>query len=269
VGGFSLGLERSDPAFHTVAFCEREAYPQAVLKKNWPEIPIYDDVRTIPTDRLGRIDIVTGGFPCQPWSVAGKKEGHLDTQDRDLWPEMAALIKKLQPKWVIGENVQGFVNEPMGLARSLSDLESIGYQSTYWILPAASVGALHRRNRVFILAHTGHGRRRNAGFAERGEDPQRERSTNTSSFSRSSKQPSFVADTDHSGRGEQRREKPVRKEQSAIERSSRWEPEPRVGRVADGVPNRVDRLKALGNAVVPQIVEQIGRAIIEAEYGGQ
>ena len=264
IGGFSLGLHRTG-GFETVAFVERDDYAQKVLAKNFPDVPIFDDVRTFDADGLGRIDVITGGFPCQPWSVAGKREGHLDTQDRDLWPKMASIIEELQPKWVIGENVQGFVNEPMGLARTLADLESIGYQSTYWILPAAGVGAPHRRNRVFILAHTRHGRRGNIRVTEKRQDPQKERSTDTDSVSGSSKQPSFVADTDNSGRGKQRGEKPVRKEQSAIERSCRWLSEPRVGRVAHGIPNRVDRLKGLGNAVVPQIVTMIGYAILEAK----
>jgi|TARA_R110000796_G_C14449336_1_gene423261 DNA (cytosine-5)-methyltransferase 1 len=264
IGGFSLGLHRTG-GFETVAFVERDDYAQKVLAKNFPDVPIFDDVRTFDADGLGRIDVITGGFPCQPWSVAGKREGHLDTQDRDLWPKMASIIEELQPKWVIGENVQGFVNKPMGLARTLADLESIGYQSTYWILPAAGVGAPHRRNRVFILAHTRHGRRGNIRVTEKRQDPQKERSTDTDSVSGSSKQPSFVADTDNSGRGKQRGEKPVRKEQSAIERSCRWLSEPRVGRVAHGIPNRVDRLKGLGNAVVPQIVTMIGYAILEAK----
>jgi DNA (cytosine-5)-methyltransferase 1 len=150
IGGFSLGLERAGP-FRTVAFCEQEPFPQAVLRKHWPGVPIYDDVRTIPTDELGRIDLVCGGFPCQPWSVAGQRQGTED--DRDLWPTMAALVEELRPKWVIGENVRGFVNEEMGLQRSLSDLESIGYQAVPFIIPACAVDAPHRRDRVWIIAH--------------------------------------------------------------------------------------------------------------------
>ena len=119
IGGFSLGLERAGP-FRTVAFCEQDTYAQRVLKKHWPEVPIYDDVRTIDTDGLGRIDLICGGFPCQPWSVAGQQRGAED--DRDLWPSMVALIEDLRPQWVIGENVRGFINQPMGLQRSLSDL---------------------------------------------------------------------------------------------------------------------------------------------------
>ena len=112
---------------------------------------IYEDVRTINEKELGKIDIITGGFPCQPWSLAGSRKGADD--DRDLWPEMVAIIENLQPKWVIGENVRGFVNEPLGLQRTLSDLESIGYQAIPHIIPASGVGAFHRRERVWIIAN--------------------------------------------------------------------------------------------------------------------
>ncbi len=150
IGGFSLGLEAAGP-FRTVAFCEREPFCQAVLRKHWPDTPIYDDVRTIDTDGLGRIDLICGGFPCQPWSVAGKQRGAAD--DRDLWPVMASLIKDIRPRWVIGENVRGFINEPLGLQRSLSDLESIGYSAVPFVIPACAVDAPHRRDRVWIVAH--------------------------------------------------------------------------------------------------------------------
>ena len=264
IGGFSLGLHRTG-GFETVAFVERDDYAQKVLAKNFPDVPIFDDVRTFDADGLGRIDVITGGFPCQPWSVAGKREGHLDTQDRDLWPKMASIIEELQPKWVIGENVQGFVNEPMGLARTLADLESIGYQSTYWILPAAGVGAPHRRNRVFILAHTRHGRRGDIRVTEKGQYPQRERSTNTDSVSGSSKQPSSVADTDSTLSEGNERAKRSEQERANNSQLSRWATEPDICRVAHGIPRRVDRLRCLGNAIVPQIATQIGNAILKAE----
>ena len=264
IGGFSLGLHRTG-GFETVAFVERDDYAQKVLAKNFPDVPIFDDVRTFDADGLGRIDVITGGFPCQPWSVAGKREGHLDTQDRDLWPKMASIIEELQPKWVIGENVQGFVNEPMGLARTLADLESIGYQSTYWILPAAGVGAPHRRNRVFILAHTRHGRRGDIRVTEKGQYPQRERSTNTDSVSGSSKQPLLVAHTDSTLSEGNERAKRSEQERANNSQLSRWATEPDICRVAHGIPRRVDRLRCLGNAIVPQIATQIGNAILEAE----
>ena len=152
IGGFALGLEWAG-GFETVAFCDNEPFAQELLKKRWPNVPIYNDVRTINEKELGRIDIITGGFPCQPWSLAGSRKGAED--DRDLWPEMVSLIEKLQPKWVIGENVRGFVNEPLGLQRTLSDLESIGRKTIPFIIPAASVGAFHRRERVWIVSSLG------------------------------------------------------------------------------------------------------------------
>jgi len=150
IGGFALGLSWVG-GFETVAFCDNEPFAQEILKKRWPNVPIYEDVRTINEKELGKIDIITGGFPCQPWSLAGSRKGADD--DRDLWPEMVAIIENLQPKWVIGENVRGFVNEPLGLQRTLSDLESIGYQAIPYIIPASGVGAFHRRERVWIIAN--------------------------------------------------------------------------------------------------------------------
>ena len=150
IGGFALGLSWVG-GFETVAFCDNEPFAQEILKKRWPNVPIYEDVRTINEKELGKIDIITGGFPCQPWSLAGARKGADD--DRDLWPEMVAIIENLQPKWVIGENVRGFVNEPLGLQRTLSDLESIGYQAIPYIIPASGVGAFHRRERVWIIAN--------------------------------------------------------------------------------------------------------------------
>ena len=150
IGGFALGLSWAG-GFETVAFCDNEPFAQEILKKRWPNVPIYEDVRTINEKELGKIDIITGGFPCQPWSLAGARKGADD--DRDLWPEMVAIIENLQPKWVIGENVRGFINEPLGLQRTLSDLESIGYQAIPYIIPASGVGAFHRRARVGIIAY--------------------------------------------------------------------------------------------------------------------
>jgi DNA (cytosine-5)-methyltransferase 1 len=249
IGGFSLGLERAG-SFRTVAFCEREPFCQAVLKKHWPEVPIYDDVKTIPTNRLGRIDLICGGFPCQPWSVAGQQRGAED--DRDLWPVMASLIKKLQPKWVIGENVRGFINEPLGLKRSLSDLEGLGYQAVPFIIPACAVNAKHRRDRVWIIA-------RAVGYSkgEFGDVFEDERSVkNPKKVGREKAIKPRGASSSRDKRFARRIERPD---------GQNWLPEPNVGRVAHGVPRRVDRLKALGNAVVPQVVEQIGRAILGRE----
>lgn len=245
IGGFSLGLESAGP-FRTVAFCEREPYCQAVLRKHWPDTPIFDDVHTIATDELGRIDIIVGGFPCQPWSQAGEQRGATD--DRDLWPEMARLVAELQPKWVIGENVRGFVSQSMGLKRSLSDLERLGYQAAPFVIPACAVDAPHRRDRVWIIAHANVDGEPDGTVNEVPRSGQLVGDTNRS---------------DCSGFNVSRF-----KGQARLAFRSRWAVEPDVCRVAYGVSNRVDRLKALGNAVVPQVVAQIGKAILAAEYAG-
>src|SRR5690606_22214474 len=156
IGGMSLAADWA--GIETVAFCEIESYCQKVLRKHWPHIPIYTDVRELTRERLekdgvigdGRaIDIVCGGYPCQPFSVAGKRGGAED--DRHLWPEMFRLIEELRPAWVVGENVAGHVS--LGLDDVLSDLENAGYQARAFVIPAAAVGAPHRRDRVFVVAH--------------------------------------------------------------------------------------------------------------------
>ena len=248
--------------FETIAFCEQDKFCQQVLRKHWPDVPIHDDIRAFPTDGFGEIDLVCGGFPCQPWSDAGKKLGTED--DRDLWPEMARVIEELRPQWVIGENVRGFVNEPMGLARSLADLDSLGYKTTYWVLPAAAVGAPHQRNRVWIVAHA----RRNA--TRTGEALDRDATKRRKRIFDASNGGEDVADADSAGLegrktpGNFGSKWPWRNEQSercCNSSGHTWATEPNVGRVAHGIPQRVDRLKALGNAVVPQVVCQIGKAI--------
>ncbi|MEE9356539.1 MAG: DNA (cytosine-5-)-methyltransferase [Methylococcaceae bacterium] len=151
IGGFELGLGRA--GMKTVAFCENDKKCQLVLKKHWPDIPIYDDVRTLTyeqlkADGIETIDLICGGFPCQPFSVAGKQTGEED--DRYLWPEMFRIIKEVRSTWVIGENVTGIIN--MALDSVLADLESEGYATQTFIIPACGINAPHRRNRVWIVA---------------------------------------------------------------------------------------------------------------------
>ena len=267
IGGFSLGLETAGP-FRTVAFCEREPFPQAVLRKHWPATPIYQDVITVPTDELGRIVLVCGGFPCQPWSGAGQQRGAED--DRDLWPAMASLIEKLRPQWIIGENVRGFVNEPLGLKRSLSDLESIGYQAAPFVIPACAVDAPHRRDRVWIVAHNNSKGQPQSGAAtgvQNGEPPFRQSGMGSNEYVPNA----TSAGLEGHGQGRSLcKTKGIGAARKCADGDSGkrrgWEPEPAVRRVAHGVRSRVDRLKALGNAVVPQVVERIGRAIIQSHY---
>ena len=233
IGGFSIGLEKV--GFETVAFCEIEPYCQAVLRKHWPDTPIYNDVRELTAERL-RTDglvpnVIVGGYPCQPFSLAGGRQGEED--DRHLWPEVLRLIKEIRPTWGIFENVAGHIS--MGLDEVLSDLEAEDYAARPFVIPACGVDAPHRRDRVWIVARD-------------------------------------VADTSSQrlqGRAEEQAHRfgdlQGQSERSGENRADFWAVEPNVGRVANGVSNRSHRIKALGNAVVPQIPEQIGRIIKQLE----
>ena len=154
IGGFSYAAEKIVGGFETIAFVEQDDYCQKVLRKHWHDVPIYSDIRSFDAKEYKDADIVVGGFPCQPWSVAGSQRGSED--DRDLWHEMVRVIEDIRPRWIIGENVSGFVTMPMGLRRSLVDLESIGYKAIPYLIPAAAVDAKHRRMRCWIVGHSEH-----------------------------------------------------------------------------------------------------------------
>ena len=154
IGGFSYAAEQIVGGFETIAFVERDEYCQKVLRKHWSDVPIYSDIRSFNGKEYKDADIVVGGFPCQPWSVAGAQRGSED--DRDLWHEMVRVIEDIRPRWIIGENVSGFVTMPMGLRRSLIDLESIGYKAIPYLIPAAAVDAKHRRMRCWIVGYSEH-----------------------------------------------------------------------------------------------------------------
>ena len=246
IGGFSLGLERAG-GFETVAFCEIEPFPRAVLAKHWPDVPCFEDIRELTHDQVGPVDLITGGYPCQPFSLAGKRQGERD--DRHLWPEMFRLVDELRPTWVIGENVAGHIN--MGLDQVLSDLESKDYTTRPFVIPACAKDAPHRRDRVWIIAHDDCQQR----SADKGKsDSEPDGRHNTSRICED------VADA----RGVHAQGQCDRQGEGESWGGGGWLPEPPVGRVAHGIPRRVDRLKGLGNAVVPQIPEMIGRAILEA-----
>jgi len=265
IGGFSLGLERTG-GFETVAFCEYEPFPRAVLAKHWPNVPCFPDVRTLKgSDIDGPVDVICGGYPCQPFSTAGQRRGKED--DRHLWPEFSRLVAELRPTWVIGENVAGHIS--MGLDDVLSDLEGQGYAARTFVIPACAVDAPHRRDRVWTVAHSKklHGnvvksQTIHGGTIQPVWKPRRSCCAD------------IVADSNNAGPQRRKETGDTRSERTwcdeQFERRSdlpraAWFPEPNVGRVAHGVPRRVDRLKALGNAVVPQIPQMIGYAILQAE----
>ena len=194
IGGFSLGLE-SAGLVKTVAFCDYEKFCQKVLKKHWPHVPIYGDVKELTHERLkadgiNSIDIITGGYPCQPFSVAGRKKGEEDP--RHLWPEYFRLVKELRPTWVIGENVSGHIK--LGLDTVLENLESEGYSARAFSISASSIGANHQRERVWILAHSGC--TQHEGTLFRSQDENETRKENAYQFERPSQTSQFdVADT--------------------------------------------------------------------------
>jgi DNA (cytosine-5)-methyltransferase 1 len=245
IGGFSLGLERTG-GFETVAFCEIEKFPQRVLQKHWPEVPIYEDVRELSADTLQRdgiaVDVITGGFPCQDISVAGRQAGMGEGTRSGLWSECIRLISELRPKYAIFENVSGLLSGPSErrggwFSRILCDLASVGYNAEWENIPASALGAPHRRERIWIITY-----------------PNR--------FGRQAlSDEAAILDASTAFRNARRLSK--------MGNAAVWhEPRP-LGviplELGNGLPSELGAIKAFGNAVVPQIPELIGYAIIDAE----
>tara|TARA_R100000655_G_scaffold91821_2_gene132697 strand:+ start:4138 stop:5034 length:897 start_codon:yes stop_codon:yes gene_type:complete len=277
IGGFSLGLEWTG-GFETVAFCEIEKFPQQVLKKHWSHVPIYSDVKELTYEKLKadgivRPDIIAGGFPCQPFSVAGKQAGERD--ERHLWGEMFRLVKECRPSWVIGENVSGHIK--LGLDTVLDNLESEGYSARTFSISASSIGAKHKRERVWIIANS----ECNGQFTSKesrgiGETISKESEGSNDSFNVEGASGLSTSEQDVSNSNSERgcsgnasgeNATNARELQGGERRNTRtmevWDVEPELGRVAHGIPNRSHRIKALGNSVVPQIPMLIGEAILK------
>ena len=280
LGGFSLGLEATG-GFETVAFCDIEKFSRKVLKKHWPNVKQYKDIKEltyeqIKEDTLAPIDIVTGGYPCQPFSIAGSQRGEKDK--RHLWPDMFRIVKECKPTWVIGENVSGHIK--LGLDTVLQDLESEGYSVRAFSISASSIGANHQRERVWIIAHSNMENTRQHGGGSNlpgnteslgsRTSEETEWSSDSNKINGSSEGASLMgesSDTNSQGLQGRRSEQQLRKDETERPTSwdSWWGVEPDVGRVANGIPHRVDRLKGLGNSLVPAIPYAIGRAILEEE----
>ena len=255
IGGIDLAFEWAGG--QVVAMCEIQPYCQKILRKHWPNVPLFEDIKNLRGTDVGTVDVIYGGFPCQPFSVAGVQRGKDDS--RYLWPEFSRLVGEIKPRWIVAENVPGILR--IAADDVCGDLERQGYAVGIWDFEAAAVGAKHRRERVFFVAHSDSSRLtcsqeqgKNGSTLPEGEFCQFERSGC-----------SLAADS-VSQRCEKQRQPIKLSPELAFTRSiGRWEPEPRVDRVAHGIPNRVDRLRALGNAVVPQQVYPIFRAIMEAD----
>ena len=264
IGGFSLGLEWA--GMSTVAMCEKDPYCRKILAKHWPDLTIHEDIRNLDGRQYtNSIDLVCGGFPCQPFSVAGKQRGKLD--DRHLWPEMLRVIKESKPRWVIGENVLGFIN--MALDDVQADLEREHYEVRKFVLPAVAIDARHRRDRVILIAYS------NSpaiwDIPERQAQGRDNLQAGRQAITTHDGSPQSLANSHCEGLeigqgfGEHTQSELSTIERSGCEERAVWSPEPRVGRVANGVPNRVDRIKGLGNAVVPQLIQAIGNLVMQAD----
>ena len=305
IGGMDLAFEAAGG--RVAAMCEIDEFCRKVLRKHWPNVPIYEDIRTLRGDEFGAVDVVFGGFPCQPFSVAGKQEGRND--DRYLWPEFSRLVEEIGPSWVVAENVPGILS--LAADDVCQDLERLGYEVGIWNFEAAAVGSPHRRARIFFVGHADRSERKR-------DDRRRPKSEGSASGCQSLPNPESIrwqgrCDTRGCGEGsgkrvrsefgriysiipapdcerceEQRSPISAREEFRSFECCSWRSPEPGLGgmvdglppwldgaiwwgeepdipRVARGVSARVQRLKALGNAVVPAQIYPIFRAIIEIE----
>ena len=336
IGGLDLAAEMA--GFRTVGQCEWADYPTKVLEKHWPDVPRWRDIRTLTGESfyektgMRTVDVISGGFPCQPFSVAGKRRGKED--DRYLWPEMLRVISELRPTWVVGENVAGIVN--MALDQVYSDLENEGYSVQAFIIPACSVDAPHRRDRCAIVGRKtdvpnpnkvrcdlrGSERERVRGDAPRHEADtggknvedadgngcgrprdlcelrcvQKEVGKGEANFPcKPSQVPGTMAHADHGSRLVRRDgEFPTVEETAAsgadhggraaeyvtgewrttqsglggmVDGLPCWLDEPAIPRIATGIPDRANRLKCLGNAVVPQQFYPVFQAIADIERG--
>lgn len=307
IGGLDLAAEMA--GFKTVGQCEWADYPTKVLEKHWPDVPRWRDIRTLTGENfyertgLKTVDVISGGFPCQPFSVAGKRRGKED--DRYLWPEMLRVIQELRPSWVIGENVAGLVN--LALDQVLSDLEGIGYACQALIIPACAVDAAHRRDRCAIVAYSTGQRRRETGRNISGQeerascgctvagsniwsmryDGENKRETNrkiNTPFDAGLSCGKVDSNADCVGLEKQRIQRLQEEPRMSVTNNCRRTAKSGLGGVVDGVPawmdrywveepdiprvttvkkNRADRLKCLGNAVYWRQFYPIFQGIME------
>ena len=268
IGGFSLGLE-STGFFETIGFVEKDKFCQKVLKKHWSNINIEEDIRNVKGEKY-QADVVTGGFPCQPFSVAGKRKSTAD--DRYLWDEMLRVIRETKPRWVIGENVEGIVNinEGMVLRQVLNDLENEGFKSQCIIIPASGIGAWHQRKRIWILAYS------NSNGSYRSQGNATKQSSNEQKDRLSFGDDKDVPNTNT--RLSIREKEEIQTGRNAFDSIYKsgerqwWETESKLRGIPDGLStklheDRSNRIRALGNSIVPQIARQIGLSIMEVENG--
>jgi DNA (cytosine-5)-methyltransferase 1 len=229
IGGLDLGLERA--GMEVIWQSEIDPYACKVLSKHWPKVPNHGNIKQINWADIECPDVLCGGYPCQPFSLAGHRQGSDDP--RHLWPWVREAIGRLRPKYAIMENVRGHLS--MGGLSVIGELAAIGYDAEWRVISAASVGAHQRRERLIIVAYPNSSKLDNINL----------NGCNSQTLAK----PHTIF--------------PVGRKYSPSRPLSDWLPEPDVGRVAHGVPSRVDRLRGLGNAVVPQVAEVVGRMVID------
>ena len=318
IGGFSLGLE-STGFFETIAFVEKDKFCQKVLKKNFNNIPIEEDIRNVKGERYAA-DVITGGFPCQPFSVAGKRKGTDD--DRYLWDETIRVVRECKPRWFIGENVEGIINiqEGMVLRQVCTDLEEEGFEVQCLIIPASGIGAWHQRKRVWILAYSNNNgsyrQKRNetkqssnkqenrlsvgddknvpntniSSKTQRGEYENDEKTSSSREHFKGrsisyggegciskSWETSYVQHNNNKRSQKFNLSKESKKQNinsreydSTTENKNWWQTQSSLCGVPNGVSyeldkDRANRIKSLGNSIVPPIARQLGLAIMKAE----
>lgn len=256
IGGFDLAAQWA--GWHNVIQVEKDAFCRKVLEKNFPAVRRYEDIKNFNGyEYKNTIDVISGGFPCQPFSVAGRRKGAED--DRFLWHEMLRIIREIRPHFVVGENVAGIIS--MELDQVLTDLEAEGYATETFIIPACGLGAWHRRNRVWIIAYSDSVRKR---FGRRDSNQQSEIAPVWESLRgpvAGFGQIGLASNPHNTDSKKQRKPQSNEAQYSASGCCSWWETEPGICGVANGVPARVDRLKGLGNAIVPQVAFEIFKAI--------
>ena len=301
IGGFSLAAEWM--GWETIAWCEWNEFGQKVLSYHFPNAKPHGDIKTTDfTIYKGQCDIVTGGFPCQPYSQAGKRKGKED--DRHLWPEMLRAIREIQPSWVVGENVLGLVNWSGGLVfhEVQTDLEAAGYEVFPFVLPACAVNAPHRRDRVWFVAYSNsNGQHRRNGQHEIYTSEGREHAlndtnkiyvtTNANEFGQVgrceqpiSKEPNKYSElnsadaTNYASKGLERGKRSTVNSEYNRGKNEQWhkdwvEVASKFCRLDDGIPRKLDgitfskwrneSIKAYGNAIVPQVAFEIFKAIMD------
>jgi DNA (cytosine-5)-methyltransferase 1 len=294
IGGIDLGLERA--GMRCAFQVELDSFARLVLQKHWPAVPRFDDVREVGAHNLPEVDLLCGGFPCQDISNAGKRAG-IEGARSGLWKEFARIIRELRPRFVLVENVAAL--RARGLGRVLGDLAALGFDAEWDCIPAASLGAPHLRDRLFLVAYSNgcplrkesepeprrpgtpvvraNGSARSVAHADRERfQKQRRPQPIGSALTPAQRRSEALADTDRGGCSRTRSlsegqsvtwENGCRIFGEAPQCSDWWIVEPPVGRVAHGFRSRVDQLRCLGNAVVPQVAEHVGRRILAFDSG--